>query len=480
MPRPTEDQLMRINRFAQVPRTADNTYVFNNLMIDNMPTSYFSKIHPNLMNQFVKDANAGVGLLMNHNSRSLPVGRSFGAHTRNEHLDDGTPVTTMYGDFYIPLGRNTESLMTTDDLAAGIDDGSLSDTSIGFSATKWDCSICGHDIRDYRACDHMPGQKYAVERNGVDEVETCYVVVGEDGNGGLLENSIVYAGAAPRAQITKSNFSADSVSENEKGSNLHLVESFKNIPVGAAIFSYYSKDGMTLFTETEERTNGTQYLAQRSETQVEKFLEVLSQFGIKADSEEALQAALTAATDKSDLEAQLAQATTDLGAANEQLANTATELEAVRNESLTKDETIADLEAANQELTAKAGVAETYRQDLTEETIQNGVRVLGNAFNTEMFTKFLSTLSIDEIKAQNDSFKAQFAENFAGVRTTETQAKAAGRLNTDPQSREDFESEEEFRSHVADEAIKYASNNGVSIVEATKAVFKKFTTKEAE
>lgn len=481
MPRPTEEQLQRINRFAQVPRTAENTYVFENLMIDDQPTSYSSKIHPNLLNKFVQDAGRGVGLLMNHNSRTLPVGRSFGAHTKGELLEDGTFASTMYGEFYIPLGRKTESNMTTDDLAAGIDDGSIFDTSIGFSAHKWDCSICNNDIRNYRACDHFPGEKYAVNRDGIDQVETCYVIVGEDAKGELVENSLVYAGAAPRATITKSNFSVDSVSNFEDRSNLHVVENFKNIPEGTKIFSYYSKNGMSLYTETEDRTDGAQHLKQRSESQVvlEKLMQVLGQFGISAENEDALQAALAAATDKSEIEAQLTQATTDLEAAKGELATAATDLEATKEELATKTATIEELEQANQELSLKAGVAETYRQDLVDETIKSGVRVFGNKFQAELFTKFLSTLSIDEVKAQNEAFKAQFSENFAGVRTTETQSPVADRLNA-PQTKDDFESEDEFRAFVADEAVKYAKENGVTISAATKLVYKKLTTKEDE
>lgn len=480
MPKPNDEQLARINQFAQVPRNTDNTYVFTSMMIDDQATAYFSKLQPALLNKFVQDANRGVGLLMNHNSRSLPVGRSFGAYGKTEMTMDGALVNSVYGDFYIDLGRKTESGMSNDDIAAGIDAGTIFDTSIGFNADTWTCSVCNHDIRDWMNCDHFPGETYQIK--GPDDVyrqEMCYVLVGGDGKGELLENSLVYAGAVDRATIVKSNFSRESVSEIEKGSTLHRVEAIKDIPVNATIYSYYSKDGVTLFTETDERTGGADHLKKRSESQVEleKFQAVLAEFNIKAETEDELKTVLAAAVDKSALNAELAQAKTDLETAESELATKSVDLEAVNAELSKRDETIGELEKANEQLTAKAGMAETYRKDLIEETNTFGVKVMGNKFNVDLFTKYLSTLSIEEIKEQREAFKDQFNTAYAGVRTAEIQKPVEDRF--EQTSAEDFDSEVEFRNHVASEALKYSRENGVSIVEATKLMFKKFT-KEAE
>jgi hypothetical protein len=481
VPKPTAEQLTRINQFAQVPRTSDNTYVFTSMMIDDQPTAYFSKLQTPLLNKFVQDTNRGVGLLMNHNSRSLPVGRSYGAYGKSEMIANGNLVNSVYGDFYIDLGRKTESGMSNDDIAAGIDAGTIFDTSIGFNADQWQCSICNYDIRDYMNCDHFPGETYQVKSpDDVYHQEMCYVLVGGNAQGELIENSLVYAGAADRATIVKSNFSRESVSEIEKGSTLHRVEAIKDIPMDTTIYSYYSKDGVTLFTETDERTGGVAHLKKRSESQVElqKFLDVLAQFNIKAKDEDELKTVLAAAVDKSALEAELAQAKTDVESAQSELANKAVDLEAVNGELAARDVTISELEKANEQLTAKAGMAETYRKDLIDEAITFGVKVMGNKFNTDLFTKFLGTLSIDEIKEQREAFKEQFNTAYSGVRTAETQKPLEDRFTQ--QTEEDFETDIEFRNHVAAEALKYSKENGVSIVEATKFMFKKLTTKEAE
>lgn len=478
MPKPTPDQLVKINQFTQVPLEEDRVYVFKDMMIDDQETSYHSIIHENLLTKFMEDARKGVALLTNHNNRQLPVGRSFDAELHIESTEDGRPVRSLYGHFYIDLGRNTQGGMTTDDIARGIDAGTIFDTSIGFSAKRWDCSICDNDIRDYMKCPHIPGKKYAVTRDGVDVVETCRVIVGRDGQGDLLENSLVYAGACNRASITRGNFSVESASDMENRSKLHLVENFKDIPLDATIYQYYTADGSVLFTDTSERTNGSKELQRRSEQEVElkELLAVLSELGIASDSAEALKAELQKLVDAQSAlqakEAELAEKTEELSKANEKASDLEARLSA-------KDEQIAALEQANQELSEKAQVAETYRQELITKTVEMGVRLMGNSFNAELFTKFLGTLSLDEIKAQFDSFEQQVNEKFAGARLS--QPKAPKRDQEEELYREDFESEEEFGNYIAAKAEAYVKENpGTSLAQATKMMMKKYSKKESE
>lgn len=479
MPRPTPEQLERINKFTARPLSAEEVYVFSSMMIDDQVTAYNSKLHPNLLRKFVKDANRGVGLLMNHNSRSLPVGRSFYADIREEFDEDYGYTQSVYGQFYIDLGRQTESGMSTDDLVKGIDAGTIFDTSIGFNATQWNCTICGHDIRDYMNCSHFPGEKYEVKgEDGVYRTETCYVIAGEDGDGELLENSLVYAGACNRATI-KNNFSrGESVSGESKGSKLHLVENFKNIPLNATITQYYTKDGSVLFTDTAERTNGAEYLKQRSESEVEfeKIQAMFSQVGIEITKDlttDELSAKVKEAFSAKD--SQVQSLTAELESVRGELATATKDLEAEKQLSATKDATIEELTRTNEELTEKAELANTYRQDLTSQALELGVRAQGNAFNAKMYEKFLGTLSVAEIKEVIQGFEAEVNSRFAGARVSDGNAGEHRLKKDNPQSREDFETETEFRNFVAEEARKYAKEQGVSISEATKFMFKKYS-----
>ncbi len=463
--RPTPEQLAKINRFSLRPLSAEEVFVFPDMMIDNQETAYNTVMHPNILNKFVEDANKGIGLLMNHNQRSLPVGRSFDSKLAIEHdPETGQYIHSVYGYFYIDLGRQTESGMSTDDIVKGITAGTVFDTSIGFNADSWKCSICGNDIRDFMSCPHIPGEKYVVTRDGKDVIEKCLVIVGEDGKGELIENSLVFAGACDRATITK-EFSAKGVNDLEKGSKLHLVDNIKNIPLNATIYGYYTKDGPVLFTDTSERTNGAEILKRRSEEQVElkELQEILARFGIQAETKEQLETELAAkvADDKVvSLETELAQVKT--------------ELETIKEELVKKDEIIAELMKANEELTEKAGLVETYRTDLINKALELGVRAQGNAFQTELFKKFLNTLSIDEIKEVIKGFEAEVAAKFEGARFTVPSDRTIRVRNNEPSSRDDFETEEEFRAFVAEKAVEYAKANNVSLGEATKLMYKKF------
>lgn len=474
MAKPTKEQLEKINRFAKVPLTEDQVYVFRDLMIDDQLTAYYSKIHLNLLQKFAQDASKGVGLLMNHNSRSLPVGRSFDATIQLDQLDDGTVAYTLYGDFYIDLGRSTESNMTTDDIAKGIDAGTVFDTSIGFSADTWTCSICGNDIRDYFACEHFPGEKYVVQDDqGNDVIEMCYVIVGEDGKGELLENSLVYAGACNRATIVN-NFSKESDREFNKVPKLNLVDDFKNIPLDATIYAFYTKDGSVLYTDTDKRTNGAEVLRKRSEETVElkQLLEVANKFGLKTGTADEFAASLESLKAAQD---ELATKLEEVESLKAELSTTQKEVESLKEQLSNKDATIADLTAKNEELSIKAGLGETYRQDLINKTIEMGVRLMGNSFNTELFTKFLETLSVDQIKEQFASFEKQVNEKFANARTAEPVPSLKNRLDNREMTREDFDDELEFRAKVAEEAQKYAKEHGVSLKEATLLMYKKLS-----
>lgn len=474
MPKPTEQQLQIINsRFSQTQLTEDNCYVFPNLMIDNLPTAYNSIIQPALLNTFMEDVKKGISLLLVHNNRKLPVGRSFDARIKSEYVpDEGRDVLTLYGDFYIPLGIALEGGVTTDDIAKGIETGINFATSIGFNAEEWKCSICGNDIRDYYACPHIPGRKYAVEREGRDVVEKCYVLVGENGVGELLEDSIVYAGACDRAGIIR-NFSAN-VTEFRDSSKLQVIDDIKNVPVDATIAQYYTKDGSVLVADTQERTCGTDYLRKRSEDQVllEKVIDVLGKFDIKFADESELETALSESfASKNNTVNELEETRNKIVALTE-------ELQKANDEIALKDETIKELTAKNEELSEKACLAETYKKDLINQALESGVRAQGNAFPSEMFEKFLGTLSVDEIKSVIEQFKAEFASKFDGTGFAKS-VDAVDSGKDKKLTRDDFETEAEFRDFIADKAVEYASENGVSITEATKLMYEKYG-KESE
>lgn len=482
MPKPTREQLDKINRFSLTPLTEDDCYVFPNLMIDNLPTSYYSIIQDSLLRKFSVDVKKGVGLLLSHNSNKLPVGKSFDSSLVEEYNEElNEYVKTLYGDFYIALGRNTESGMTTDDIVKGIDSGTISDTSIGFSAKSWECSICGNDIRDHWSCSHYPGRKYVKEAegdNGEDTVETCYVLVGGDGEGELLENSLVYAGACDRASIIN-RYSRTDVKESTSSTKLHVVDELKNIPLDATMYQFYAKDGVVLLTDTDSRTNGAEILNKRGGEKME-LEKIISEFGFKDVGE--LKNALSLNKELTEKltakEQELANITTNSNTLSTRITELEGELATVGVQLEAEKNLNSELKAANEELLANKELVENYRNDLIDEVLTLGVRTQGNLFNKELYDKFLKTLTIDELKETKERFSKEATAKFDGARTTQT--KVANRENNEAQFRDDFETEEEFRAYVADKAVEYSKSEGVSITEATKIIYEKYSERGDE
>lgn len=445
--KPTPEQLEKINKFALTPLTEDDVFVFNDLMIDDsLVKSHMIKVHDNLLTKFIQDTKNGIGLLMNHNSWQLPVGRSFDAYKVTEVDEDGNVVNTLYGSFYIDLNRNTESGMTTNDIVKGIVSGTIFDTSVGFRASSYKCSICGNDIRDFAKCSHFPGETYAVERDGVIQSELCYAIVGEDGDGELLENSLVFAGACDRASIQK-QFSANSVTNLKDSTKLQMIDNIKSVPLGAVVYTYMAKDGAVMYYTEQKNEN----LRSDEDLTTEKLREIFSKYGATL-------------SDTDDVERFIDEFVVSL---KEQAEEKSKELLAQIAE---RDEKIAQLEAEKEELSKKAELAEEYRNSLINDAIEMGIRAHGNLFNEELFRKFLSTLSIEEIKETYEKFREEVNAKYPDGRVTDPEDK------TDKQPV--FASDEEFRAYVAEEAKKYAEENSISLSEATKIIYKKL--KESE
>jgi hypothetical protein len=462
--KPTPEQLEKINKFALTVLSEDDVFVFKDLMIDDsLIKSHMIKIHDNLLTKFMKDAQKGIGLLMNHNSWQLPVGRSFDAYKVSEIDEDNNIVNTLYGLFYIDLNRNTESGMTTNDIVKGIMSGTIFDTSIGFKANSYTCSICGNDIRDIVKCPHVPGQVYTVERDGIKKEELCYAIVGADGNGELLENSLVFAGACDRASIQKELFSVNSVKNLKDNTKLQLIEDIKSVPVGATVYTYMAKDGVVMYYwDTNSTPNATVTLSLYQDSvnkdlrsdddlSTEKLKELFGKYNVELKESD-------------DIEKLVDEFVASLKVQMEEKIN---ELTAQLSE---RDEKIAQLEAEKVELLKKAEIAEEYRNNLINETIEMGIRAHGNLFNEELFRKFLSTLSIEEIKEAYEKFRDEVNAKYPDGRVSISEDGTDKPLV--------FATDEEFRAYVAEEAKKYAEENNISLAEATKIIYKKL--KESE
>jgi hypothetical protein len=182
---------------AKVPSAG--SYIKPAIFIDRKPTTYNTMFKAGALVDVARKINeAGLPLLMNHNSGKFPVGMWFQAKV-NE-------AEQVVAQFYIP-----KEIPEYGDLTSRIDTGILDSVSIGFSAGVHECSICGNAISDYNLCPHVPGKTY--------ENATCYVLLD---NIRPSEGSLVYSGAVPAAKIQE-EFTA-------KGDGFSKEDFFKSNP----------------------------------------------------------------------------------------------------------------------------------------------------------------------------------------------------------------------------------------------------------
>ena len=161
---------------AKIKPTA-NAFVRSAVFIDSNLTSRKTKFTPVALLQVANQINEfSLPLLRGHDSSLLPSGRWYEAEVIGEKT---------VARFFIP-----KEVPEHDEIKSKIESHVLDSVSIGFSAEKHTCSICGYDIQDYHNCEHIPGKTY--------DNKECFVWL-EDIK--AQEGSLVYAGAVPEAKI---------------------------------------------------------------------------------------------------------------------------------------------------------------------------------------------------------------------------------------------------------------------------------------
>lgn len=200
---PTEAELRLINeQYSLEPLEADNVYVREMLLTNDQWTKHNRRLARSFQKSII-ESMPGKSLLLGHpeayGAPAIPEGRFFAAEEWRD--DNGTNWNRC--KFYIVKTPQNEHLR------AQIDGGILSHTSVGMETDELQCSICGNNIYDYKACNHIPGAKYEVNEDKKrelkpqpveDEPGMYYCGVIYRGKGTAVEGSIVYW---PEANDTK-------------------------------------------------------------------------------------------------------------------------------------------------------------------------------------------------------------------------------------------------------------------------------------
>lgn len=372
MAKPTAEQLTRINQLALVPLTEEETYVFPAKLVgDQIIPRRFYRLTPNFLRKMAVQAREGVSLLLDHSWANLgimtiPLGRTFDSRLQM----DGDELA-LYADHYMKLGQEVGDIKI-DQIADGIDAGTIFDTSIGFTVSSQTCSICGQEYFG-GSCPHIRGREY--------DTKLCTVDIND---GDLMENSLVFDGAYPGAGVVGMSNSSEQQSSVKWEA---LSEDAKSLPSGGRVFySFSGKSGLDGFVIQQEKNNEAETQAKGDDT-------------VNEEQKAALAAAQTQAT-------ALAAATGVLGQIRAALG--------VEND--------ADIQAKLTTLSAQAADGAAYKVKVTEQACGAGVRALGDAFNVEAMKTALSHLPVSEIEKISATYEAQAqAALGGGGRHTQTE-----------------------------------------------------------
>jgi len=321
--------------------------------------SYSSYMEQSTLANFRDDARAGVAFLPGHKHHEMPFGRSFDAFLEDVPNPQRTRVVAS---FYTIPGLRLNAI-STDDLIDGLRSGIAKDTSVGFHGGESICTLCGRSIWDWD-CPHVPGMKYEVKEGDVMRVKLATYGVH---NARLSEVSSVFDGATPRAEVLKAEREAaegrmrpDSVRLFEERYRVKLPASKRSFPVAKP-----EKDKAMDFEQI-----------------VNQIREVLA---LPADGDVVAGVlAVSTAPDK-------------LRSVEQQLA---------------------EARAKVAELEPLAADGRTYRDDLINDALAEGVRAYGDKFNRGTYEAALKNASLDLIRQMKGDWAAIGSERFAGGRKT--------------------------------------------------------------
>ncbi len=371
---PTNKQMELINELAKVELEPEQVFVFPDKLVGDMiiPNRYM-QISKQLLNVFKEDANSGVSLLIDHPwagfgrpKAAIPYGRTFNSKLKKSDVEG--EEWALFADHYIVRGKEIDGI-STDSIIASIEDGTFFDTSIGWGADKYECSVCG---KSYFSCEHYAGREY--------EGEICHVIAKPPGF--LMENSIVMDGAYPGAGVLSKDGST-------KNTDMVLVDDMKGLSPGVSLFHTFSARKGKLLTFARREDIEKKIIAQGAT--LSKGGEIVDKDKLDKDLEKEVKDELEKESKEEAKEVEKAEANIDIFL-------TRNEVEDVfGNDSNIGPEGLL--------MYAKEGME--YLSELAKEAEKWGVRAQGDKYNKEAWQTRYELMSADELKDIIETFKVE-------------------------------------------------------------------------
>lgn len=340
--------------------------------------SYGTRMMDDTLRNFAADAQAGVALLDSHVYQALPLGGTLRGTFKKGR--GGDPSRT-WADIFIWPGQDN-GRMATDVVIDGIRKGTYRDTSVGFYGGVVMCSICEIDMFDWRGlwdddvpwCPHMPGNTYDVDGKQV-------VAEGHIFGSNLAEISLVYDGATPQSMAEKI-FRMQEAGRLPASAARQLAERYRmRAPDVARRFAGFKID-QSAPTEREPSVsaNAKPPIAATTAPTPERLTELEQRIA--------------------ELEAQAATDRASLASTHAERQRIFTLLNAPEN--ATVDWAVDSITT----LMARAKDGATHRNQLIEDTLKEGVRAYGNAWDQARYRAVLeATPDLDTIKIMQEDFK---------------------------------------------------------------------------
>lgn len=361
---------------------------------------YFTHMDISSLANYATDATAGVSFVDSHE-----IDRRLGMSLNGKVEQVGEKFRAV-ADFYTLPGINfsgEHTFASTTDFIRFVR-GIGSDVSIGFYGGRIVCDICGQPVWGRTECPHIPGMEYAVGDQGRDVVIATATVY----DAHLGEVSSVYDGATPDAMILKISQQARDGALDERAL-MHLSRRYRlRLPdprhvyggVDLAKRSNPMSDTNPIVPDATQTTDIAQAAA--TATTSTELTAVLEE--VEINFEELAEARVLKTV------ASYAGAPTN-GTTEEAVRWMEQEINKLRNTVTERDVRIATLER-------EAADGRTYRADLVDETLDEGTRAMGDAFDRDSYREILQGLSLERIKAVRSGFVKQGDSRFAGGRQT--------------------------------------------------------------
>ncbi len=396
----TDERLARIQRFAKRTLSKDEVFAFSNKSAgDMMIPGRNTRLSPELLQQFVKDAQFGVSFMFNHSwsqfsSKGVPYGKVFDGRTQPD-TENGETIS-MSLDKYIIRDDEAVDGVSANALIKRIETGVLSDTSIGWGTDTMVCSICGMNYYGGK-CSHWKGATYEMV-DGTQKKCTVLAmpssVILQNSNTNLYEESIVWDGAYPGATLSNDG----DIIENPNGKFM-VIEDYKNLNLGTVVLGQYYNGKLTTMVKKSDHKKvfavpeQTNSILKGDENEMDpKVIEMLTKLGIAFKEGE---------TKPEELMSQIAEKYSSIIVVEPKEG----EVQSYMTQDQVKEKLGKELSADDVLKLAKEG--QDYHKFVSDEALAMGVKAMGNDFPKDTWENTFASMSTESIKDITKTWETQ-------------------------------------------------------------------------